>query len=122
CFKTAKDCDSAWAYYNGGTSSDAPLGYAKVVNALDPATHLATEHGVLAVRCWRELDPDVPATDAEMQGRALAQLDAGLTRGLFLIARERFQRLSCTTGADRDAAFAFLQTLVPFLDRAAKEV
>jgi hypothetical protein len=122
CFNTAKDCDSAWAYYNGGTSSEEPLGFARYVMDLDPSTHTATENGVLAVRCWRELDQAAPATDKEMQGRAVSQLDAGLTRGLLLVARDRFQSFSCATGVDRDAAFTFLQTLLPFLDRPARAI
>ncbi|MCZ7687474.1 MAG: hypothetical protein M5U28_55530 [Sandaracinaceae bacterium] len=57
CTRTAQDCDSAYAYYTGGEAARGGLGLAEDVAAVDPAAHERAWDGLLAVRCWRDLDP-----------------------------------------------------------------
>lgn len=121
CTTRPQDCDSAWAYYTGGTARDAPLGLAKRVRALGPETHHRAYDATLAVRCWRNLDNETGvATDTARRDLAFSQLDEALLRGLALVLRQQATELSCTTGEVREARFAFVTTLGPFFDRAAR--
>src|SRR5690606_38512670 len=110
CTNTAKDCDSAWAYYTGGTDRAAPAGLAADIDALAPDTHDRAFDGVLAVRCWRDLlDRDVPAADLTLRDQAIDQLDFALVRGMSIIIRQHFAAISCATGDYRDAHFEALK-------------
>lgn len=81
CATARKDCDSAWAYYTGGKqASETALGLGGEVAALHPAIHQAVFDGLLAVRCWRDLDAGEQAGDDALHARALAQLDRALQR------------------------------------------
>ncbi|MBK8010699.1 MAG: hypothetical protein IPK13_05075 [Deltaproteobacteria bacterium] len=122
CTTKPQDCDSAWAYYSGGEPRDAPLGLARMIRALGSATHDRAYDGVLAVRCWRNLDNETgTANNLTLRDRAGSQLDRAMLRGLALIVRQRVTELRCSQGDVLDARWAFLTTLAPFLDRAARE-
>lgn len=122
CASKPQDCDSAWAYYTGGTERATPLGLARYMRALGPETHERAYDAVLAVRCWRNLDNETgSASNLGLRDQARAQLDRALLRGMALIVRQRFSELTCTSGEARAARMAFLQVLVPLLDRAARE-
>lgn len=122
CASKPQDCDSSWAYYSGGTTREAPLGLARYVRELGVETHQRAYDGTLAVRCWRNLDNETgTASNLPLRDRAREQLDRAMLRGLALIARQRFSELSCSRGEVLEARWAFLQTLLPFLDRAARE-
>ena len=122
CTIRPQDCDSCWAYYTGGTTRDAPLGLARMVRAVGPETHDRAYDATLAVRCWRNLDNETGvATDLTRRDLAFEQLDRALLRGLALLLRQRVTELSCSTGEVREARFAFLTTLGPLLDRAARQ-
>lgn len=96
CRQTARDCDSMWAKYTGGEPRGSGKGLARYVRARSVAVHEAIYDGVLAVRCWRDLDnPTGTAMDTAMHDRATAQLDRGLLRGLAIIVRQRAQQRSC---------------------------
>lgn len=120
CTDTPKDCDSAWAYYSGGTARESPIGLAGDIDEHAPETHDRGFDGVLAVRCWRDLDQAVPAADLTLRDRAIDQTDAALVRGMALIVRQRFAELGCATGDYRAAAMAALEVLVPLLDRETR--
>jgi hypothetical protein len=123
CTTRAQDCDSAWAYYSGGTERAAPAGLSRYVKALSEETHQRAYDATLAVRCWRNLDQETgTATDVALRDRARAQLDRATLRGVALIARQRFTELLCSKDEVLAARWAFLQTLVPLLDRAAREL
>jgi hypothetical protein len=120
---TAKDCDSAWAYYTGQDASSAAdrgagIGLSAIVRALEPETHDRIWDGLLAVRCWRDLDRGAPlggapfgdATMPELRDRARAQLDRAMLRGIVAIAIARLGDLEAATGDDRAAHLAFLET------------
>ncbi len=114
CKDTAKDCDSSSAYYAGTQARSPAFGFARYVEARSPQAHAATWDAILAVRCWRDLDnPGGTAMDDALHGRALAQLDRALDRGLALIVRQRLSTLPC------DTAWESLKILGPALDRAA---
>jgi hypothetical protein len=121
CTDTAKDCDSCWAYYSGGTPRDMPIGLARDIDCYGPETHDRAYDGVLAVRCWRDLDPDEIATDLELRDLAIAQLDFALLRGMGILIRQRFEELECSSGDYRAAALEELRILVPLFDRETRE-
>jgi hypothetical protein len=115
CATTAKDCDSSYAYYTGGEPRDGGLGLAAYVDARSPQAHDRVWDGLLAVRCWRDLDnPTGEAANLTLQAQALAQLDTALLRGIALIVRQRALQLPC------DAAWETVRILGPVLDREAK--
>ncbi|MCB9654701.1 MAG: hypothetical protein H6729_11285 [Deltaproteobacteria bacterium] len=121
CATKPQDCDSSWAYYAGGTPRDAPLGLARAMNDLTSAAHDRAYDGVLAVRCWRNLDNETgTATNLTLRDRALAQLDRAMLRGMALIVRQRVTELECSQGDVLAARWAFLTTLGPLLDREAR--
>jgi hypothetical protein len=90
------DVDSMWAKYTGGEPRNNPNGLAKYVQLRSQEAHDRIWDGLLAVRCWRDLDnPAGASMDAVMHERARAQLDRALLRGMALILRQRVQALSC---------------------------
>lgn len=122
CADKAKDCDSSWAYYCGGAEREgALLGLAGDIEELAPQTHNRAYDALLAVRCWRDLDRGVPATDLELRDRAIAQLDRALLRGMSILVRQRFAELTCRTKDERLALLEALRILVPLLDRETSE-
>ncbi len=122
CTTRPQDCDSAWAYYTGGTPRETPIGLARYLRAIGVETHDRAYDGTLAVRCWRNLDNETgAAVDLAMRDRAFAQLDRALQRGVALVVRQRVAELACTSGDVAEARLAFLQVIVPLLDRAARE-
>jgi hypothetical protein len=89
------DVDSMWAKYTGGEARNNPIGLARYVQARSQETHDRIWDGLLAVRCWRDLDnPAGEAMDPVLQKRARAQLDRALIRGMALILRQRVHVLS----------------------------
>ncbi|MFP2911303.1 hypothetical protein ACLESD_41025 [Pyxidicoccus sp. 3LFB2] len=124
CGSAPKDCDSAWAYYTGGTArGQQPLGLARYVRQLGPETHERAYDAALAVRCWRNLDNETgPAANTELQQRALRQYDVALLRGTALILRQRLTELTCGNTEGTQARMAFINTMGPFFDRAAREI
>ncbi|HYH94510.1 hypothetical protein [Hyalangium sp.] len=121
CTTTPKDCDSAWAYYTGGTERCAPKGLAGYVQAVAPQTHERAYDATLAVRCWRNLDNETgAAANTALRDQALVQLDRATVRGVAIVLRERFAQLSQGSAEEQQARMAFIQTLAPFLDREAR--
>ncbi len=121
CATTAKDCDSSWAYYCGGKQLDeTALGFGGLVQTLSPPAHAAIFQGLLALRCWRDLDSAESAEDEALHQRALEQLDPALDRGLAMILIQRIQEFEAASGATRAALWAGLEILGPVLNRGAK--
>ena len=119
CTSKAKDCDSAYAYYTGGESARGGIGLARYVRTADPLAHDRVWDGILAVRCWRDLDGAEVASDMARRELARDQLDRALIDGVAAIARERLLKLE-QGGGERVYHHAFLQVLGPFLDREAR--
>lgn len=111
----AKDCDSMWAKYTGGTQRDeTPAGLGRYVLARSRTAHDRVIDGLLAVRCWRDLDnPSGAASNLALRDQARLQLDTALLRGLALIVRQRVQTLPC------DGAWESAKILAGVLDREA---
>ncbi|HEX8704292.1 MAG TPA: hypothetical protein VF815_36005 [Myxococcaceae bacterium] len=123
CATTPRDCDSAWAYYTGGTARCEPKGLAAYVRSVGPRTHERIYDATLAVRCWRNLDNETgAASNTDLRNRAQNQYDKAALRGVALILRERFTLLSQGSDEEKQARLAFINTLGPFLDRAAREL
>lgn len=113
CTDVQVDCDSHYAYYTGG-EPDTGLGLSRYVRARSEQAHAFTWNGVLAVRCWRDLDnPAGVAMDLALREKARAQLDRGLLRGVAVIVRQRALSLPC------DAAWETVSILGKVLDREA---
>ena len=122
CTDTPADCDSAWAYYTGGEDRSAGLGLASYVSDLDAATHDRVWDGLLAIRCWKNLDNETGvSTDTATRDRARAQMDCALIRGVALIVRDRLDDLrAATTDEERRAKLEFVKILGGVLDREAE--
>jgi len=117
CKDTVADCDSSYAYYSGGEDRSGGLGLSRYVKARSPQAHDRIWDGILAVRCWRDLDnPTGTASNTAMQEQALAQLDRALLRGVAIIVRQRLDRINCA------AAWETARILGPVLDRAATDI
>jgi hypothetical protein len=121
CTDVAKDCDSAYAYYTGGEDARGGIGLARYVRRYDPRAHDRAWNGLLAVRCWRDLDDAEIASDLELRDRARAQLDRALLDGLGAVARARLVELVQSEGDEAAAHVAFLNVLGAFLQRDAAE-
>jgi hypothetical protein len=120
CADAPDNCDSAWAYYCGGAPRESPIGLAAEIDGFAPATHDRAYDGVLAVRCWRDLDSTVPAADPDLQALAIAQLDFALLRGMAILERQKLVEHGCATGDYQEAAAAWLRVVNPLLDRETR--
>ncbi|MFN0064192.1 MAG: hypothetical protein ACKVPX_16920 [Myxococcaceae bacterium] len=120
CATNAPDCDSAWAYYTGGTVRESPRGLGRYIQALGAETHDRVFDGILAARCWRDLHPETPAGGLGLRNQARDQVDVALLRGVVLLFRQRLTEISCTDKGVGDARFAFLKVLAPLLARGAE--
>jgi hypothetical protein len=115
CASAPKDCDSSYAYYTGGEQRGGGLGLSRYVRVRSPQAHDRIWDGILAVRCWRDLDnPTGSAQDTAMQGRAVSQLDRALLRGIAVIVRQRLDNLAC------QGAWETVKILGPVLLREAE--
>lgn len=122
-FSNIRDCDSAVGYYTQVSARGAPTGLARYVAALGPETHNRIYDGLLAVRCWRDIDSEMPATaGASYYDLAQAQLDRAALRGMALILRERIGKIGCTTGEAQQAQVEFAKVLGGLLNHAASSV
>ena len=120
CTEVVNDCDSHYAYYGGGFDRSGGTGLARYLSRVSPQSHDRVWDGILAVRCWRDLDnPAGIAADLAMRDRALAQLDAALLHGLASVVRDRVVALSMSSGEAARAHLAFAQVLGAVLDREA---
>ncbi|MDQ3032902.1 MAG: hypothetical protein M3Y87_10830 [Myxococcota bacterium] len=113
CTETARDCDSMWAKYSGGLESrEGGIGISRQVLALDREAHDRIWDGLLAVRCWRDLDPAPVATMLELRERARGQLDRALDRGIALVVIDRLRAMQRATGDAQRAHFEWLRVLL----------
>ncbi|MBI5501062.1 MAG: hypothetical protein HY907_12525 [Deltaproteobacteria bacterium] len=121
CTTTPADCDSAWAYYTGGEDRAGGLGLSTYVPALNGETHDRIWDGLLAVRCWKNLDNETGvSTDTDLRDLARAQLDRAMLRAVALVVRDRLDAVAAAAADEaRDAAWAFVQILGGVLDREA---
>jgi hypothetical protein len=119
CATASKDCDSAYAYYTGGEDRAGGLGLSGVVRSSAPETHDRVWDGILALRCWRDLDDGEEATDLTMRDRAVAQLDTALLHGVSRLVADRYQDW---TQSRSEADAVFVEILGGVLDRAAREI
>lgn len=115
CSAKDVDCDSSYAYYTGGSKrADEGLGLSRYVKARSTQAHDRIWDGILAVRCWRALDPGTPPTELSLRDMAIGQLDRALLRGVAVIVLQRLDKLPCV------AAGEFVRILGPVLVREAE--
>lgn len=117
CVEATKDCDSSWAYYSGGAQRGKPLGLAAVINTLSPETHDRVFDGILALRCWRDLDQASPAENLELWQMAVNQIDRALLHGISLVLRQKALQVKCSSGDYADADRTFLKFTGPLLGK-----
>ena len=130
----AADCDSMWAYYNGGETIDKGIGIAAELRATSKNTHERIHDGILAVRCWRDHEqtmgmyPLLPMIDAEGKAefeRGFEQLDEALHRGFALLIRNQLVTYMEGSCGDNDAylpaVWQYLKITGPALQREADE-
>ncbi len=123
CRDTPEDCDSVWSHYNAALAENTTIqkGLGRYFKDLSEETHARVFDGVLAVSCWRHLDPAPLATNTILYEWAQRQMDIGMLRGVALILRDRFSHLlACSPSDVKKAHLAFINTLGPFMDRAAR--
>lgn len=120
CTTTARDCDSGYAYYAGGEPARGGIGLAGEVARVNAAAHDRAWDGLLAVRCWRDLDPADTATDTALRDRAREQLDRAVVEGVAAILRDRLTRACAAGAAELAYHWAFAKTLAPLFDRAVR--
>jgi len=118
-FNSLGDCDSAMAYYTQVTARDAPVGLARLVAALGPETHDRIYDALLAARCWRDVDPALPAADLARYDLVQSQLDRAALRGQALLVRDRIGLIPCTAGEEQLAHIDFVKILGGFLAHGA---
>jgi hypothetical protein len=112
----AVDVDSMWAKYTGGEPRESAFGLSRYIKPRSQEAHDRIWDGLLAVRCWRDLDnPTGVAMDLATRDRARAQLDRALLRGMALIVRQRVETLPCAP------AWESVKILGEVLDREATE-
>jgi hypothetical protein len=119
-FDNIGDCDSAVGYYTQVSARDAPTGLARYVALLGRETHDRIYDGLLAARCWRDVDQDTPAVSAtNLYDLAQAQINTAALRGQALVLRERIGKILCTTDEAQLANIEFVKTLGGFIDHGA---
>jgi hypothetical protein len=96
------------------------LGLSRLVREVDPYAHDRAWDGVLAVRCWRDLDDAETASDFELRERARTQYDLAVIDGVAALVDDRLERLSTADGAEREHYFGFIGVLGQALDHAAR--
>jgi len=121
CDTNKNNCDSAWAYYTGGTPRNAPVGLAKYVRELSEETHDRAYDAALAVRCWRDVDAADSATRPDLQNLALKQYDTALLRGISLTLRQKAAEWTCAHDEGLPARQAFVQTLFGLMEAGVVE-
>jgi len=115
CATAIADCDSSYAYYAGGEEARGGLGLARYVERVDAYAHDRAWDGLLAVRCWRDLDDAAMAEDLQLRDRARTQYFTALVDGLAAVLRDRIEQLADSTGDEQLNHFAFVTTLGPAL-------
>ena len=121
CASNRKDCDSSQAYYHGGAPRSGGLGLARYVRDLSAQAHDRVWDGLLAVRCWRDLDPADKAEQLDLRGKAVGQLDRALLRGLALLVKARVQAAAdAGCEAARAALWTSAQLVGRILEREAR--
>lgn len=118
----AGDCDAAWAYYTGGQSIDAGIGMSAEVKSQSVTTHERIHDGILAVRCWRDLNAGpnsdfplletLPQDQQDLFAAGWEQLDQALHRGYALVIRDHMKRYldNACAGEYYAAEWAFITT------------
>jgi hypothetical protein len=104
-----KDCDSAYGYYDAAGQEAGLGGYIKEV---DPDAHAAARLGALAVRCWRDVDPDLPATDLALRERARTQFDRAVLKGVVSVLLERIDQAAQAVGEAQKFHWGFVSAFL----------
>jgi hypothetical protein len=120
CTEAINDCDSSYAYYTGGAEPHGGIALARYVSEVDPYAHYRVWDGILAVRCWRDLDGAEVATDLALRDAAADQLDRALLTGVASVLSARIDATVAASGDERRAHWAFVRTLGPALLREAE--
>lgn len=122
CAVKPKDCDSAYSYYTGAGETGAIVGLAARIKAVDPIAHRRALDGLLALRCWRDLDDAEMAKDTAMRDRARAQYDRAVLDGMAAIVIDRLSQLENANADEARYHASFLAVIGRAFDRALREM
>jgi len=118
CTDTPEDCDSSWAYGNGGKDRGKEIGLVGRIRALDPETADRIWTGNLAVGCWRETDKtgaDLNLTydniDRKLRDKSRDQADRALLDGVALLVADTLSKAKAATGDVAKYNVAMVQVL-----------
>ena len=118
-----KDCDSGWAYYNGGRGRDEAIGYGGDVLAASSLANERVFDGLAAMRCFRDTYPaDMDAdTSDPLYEYGRDQLVRANDFAAAQVLRDRLDlQLACSE--DADANWAWIQVFGQALVKAAQDV
>ncbi len=100
-----EDCDSAYGYYDG---AGLALGLGRHIREVDPKAYAAAVTGALAVRCWRDVDDAVPATNLTLSEAARTQFDRAVVRGALSVLQARIGAAEKAAGAAQGYHWGFV--------------
>lgn len=120
-FADMSDCDSAIGYYTQVSSRDEPRGLAAIVAAVGRETHHRIYDALLAARCWRDVDRELPAQQQYLGYYSLAQsqLARASLRGEALILRQRIGLIACASDEEQLGHIEFVKVLGALIHHAA---
>ncbi len=125
CVRLPEDCDAHRGYYDGANPRESPKGLGEEINLISPVAHNAVFDAMLAIDCWRLLEPEPALWEdytPEGQARFLAaheQLDNALFYAWARLVRDRLEKHPMTCGSEADASWAFIEVAGAVLDDEA---
>jgi hypothetical protein len=120
-FDDIADCDSSIGYYTQVSTREDPKGLAAYIARNNHYTHQRIYDALLAVRCWRDLHPELPTpTTTPAYQNASAQLQRAGLHGMALLLREHAGYLACTQNTQQEGYSAFVNILGGFLQHAVQ--
>jgi len=111
-----QDCDSAYGYYDGAGMG---IGLGRYIRELDPEADRDAALGALAVRCWRDVDDALPATNKTLQERARTQFDRPVIRGTIAILLDRIDAAEQESGEAQRYHWGFVTAFLGALQSQA---
>ena len=128
CIAAPGDCDSHWAYYNGGVTHEDAIGIGLNFRDIDPQIDDAVWNGMLAINCWRDIYPpdgDPEFSDLGLDAQTMfynahEQLDNAMWHGWARLVRTYLEAQPAVCDAAAEANWAWVQIAGPVLDDEAE--
>lgn len=104
-----QDCDSAYGYYDGAGMG---LGLGRYIREVDSDADRDARLGALAVRCWRDVDDALPATNEKLRELARTQFDRSVIKGTIAVLLDRIDAADRATGEAQRYHWGFVTALL----------